>query len=313
MSVRGAVRDDLQNLSPGDRVIVAVSGGADSVVLALTLLEEAGEFAIKVGAISIDHQLQEGSRERAEKLISLLRERGADPAEVVAVNVGTEGGLEAAARDARYEALDKAAAQCGASAIYLGHTASDQAEGVLLGLLRGSGARSLSGMAKVNGIYRRPLLGLTREEVRKEATRFDFPIWDDPHNDEDRFSRVRIRKFLVELENRIGPGIESALVRTASLLRDDADALDLLTSQVYPTLIKGQSLDLKGLMEFPRAIRTRVIKTFLRDAGLPLMAAEHIDAVEALASQWRGQGAVALPGHVDAAREDGLLTLRSRG
>lgn len=311
MKVRAAIRENLEKLQPGDVVLAACSGGADSVALSLALLEEAPDFAITVGVISIDHQLQSGSRARAEALINEFIKRGAKPCEVISVRVGSEGGLEAAARAARYQALDAAAEKYRASAIYLGHNASDQAEGVLLGLMRGSGARSLSGMASVKGIYRRPLLGLSRDEIRDELPR-DFPVWEDPHNDQDRFSRVRIRKLLAQLESELGPGIEDALVRTALLLRDDADALDLITDEIYPKVMSTEGLDLEQLIFYPRAVRTRVVKRFLHDQGLPLMSAEHIDAVEALASRWRGQGAVALPGHVDAARDGGLLKIRRR-
>ena len=310
MKVRAAVRADLDQLNPGDLVLVACSGGADSVALALALLKEAEKFAVGVGVISIDHQLQSGSRERAEKLVAQLSEMGASPSEVISVDVGTEGGLEAAARAARYRALDDAAQRHRAAAIYLGHTASDQAESVLLGLARGSGARSLSGMARVNGIYRRPLLSLTREEVRSEVG--DFEIWEDPHNSDSRFTRVRVRQLLEKMESEIGPGIAAALVRSASLLRDDADALDFFADDALAKLVSNNSLDLEALMLHPRAVRTRVVKRFLNDQGVSQPSAEQIDAVEALASRWKGQGPVALPGHFDAMRESGKLTLRNR-
>lgn len=310
--VRAAVRSDLEQLSPGDQVLVACSGGADSLALALALLEESKQFAIRVGVISIDHQLQDGSRQRAEEVVEMLRLRGAAPAEVMSVTVGNEGGLEAAARTARYQALDDAADQYGAVAIYLGHTASDQAESVLLGLARGSGARSLSGMARVNGRYRRPLLHLTRAQVRDEVAALGLPIWDDPHNEDPRFTRVRARHLMPQLESQLGPGIEAALVRSASLLRDDADALDQWADETFLKVATDQEVDLEQLMFYPRAIRTRVIKRFLSNAGLPAVSADHISAVEALASHWRGQGPVALPGDVDAARAGGVLTLRPR-
>lgn len=310
--IRAAVREDLKQLAPGDLVLVACSGGADSVALSLALLDVAAEFAIRVGAISIDHQLQPGSRERAEEVVSWLKELGAEPAEAISVKVGNQGGVEAAARTARYAALDDAADRHRAAAIYLGHTASDQAETVLLGLARGSGSRSLSGMAQVVGRYRRPLLHLTREEVRNEVNQSTFPIWDDPHNEDSRFARVRVRKIMPEIEVQLGPGVEAALVRSAALLRDDADALDHFADEAFVKVATGGEIDVAALMSHPRAMRTRVIKRFASENGLPPLTAEHIDAVEALASRWKGQGPVALPGHVDAFREGGALKFRPR-
>lgn len=312
MKLRAAVRQDLELLTPGDLVLVACSGGADSVGLALTLLKESSDFAIRVGVISIDHQIQDGSNERAQQLVKALKEKGAAPAEVIAVSVGRDGGLEAAARTARYAALDEAAKRHGAAAIYLGHTASDQAESVLLGLVRGSGARSLSAMARVNGIYRRPLLGLTREEVRAEVENMGFAIWDDPHNDDMNFTRVRVRRLLMDAERELGPGLQEALVRSAAQLRDDADALDGMVDEIYSKITSDKKLDLNALMVFPRALRTRAIKRFLKECGALQTTSQHIDAVEALASMWKGQGPVALPGHLDAAREGTFLTVRPR-
>ena len=311
-SLRAAVRQDLERLTAGDLVLVACSGGADSMGLAIGLLDVAPEFAIRVGVIAIDHDLQPGSRARAEEVVASLKARGADPAEAITVQVGKEGGLEAAAREARYEALTAAADRHGAAAIYLGHTSSDQAETVLLGLARGSGARSLSGMADVNVRYRRPLLHLSRDQVREEVMEAGVTIWDDPHNADPRFTRVRARAVMNQLERELGPGIEEALVRSAALLRDDADALDEWAAEAMVKVITENKIDLNALMVYPRAIRTRVIKQFFRNQGLPSLTADHIRAVDALASDWRGQGPVALPGHMDAAREGGLLTLRPR-
>lgn len=311
-SIRAAVRADLDQLAPGDLVLVACSGGADSMGLAVALLEESAAFAIRVGVISIDHGLQPGSQERAHALVERLKERGAQPAEAISVQVDDQGGLEAAARTARYQALDLAAQRHNASAIYLGHTSSDQAETVLLGLTRGSGARSLSGMARINGRYRRPLLHLTREQVRQEVAAEGIEFWDDPHNDDPRFSRVRTRQLLSDVEKDLGPGIESALVRSAALLRDDADALDGWAEEVLLKVASQHEVDLTQLMLYPRAIRTRVIKRFLANAGLPAVSFDHISSVEALASQWRGQGPVALPGDVDARRDGGVLRLERR-
>lgn len=310
-AIKAVVRADLQTLEAGDLVLVACSGGADSVALALATLEVAPEFAIRVGVLSVDHQLQPGSAIRAADVVERMRNHGADPAEVITVEVGVAGGVEAAARAARYEALDQAREKYNARAIYLGHTASDQAETVLLGLVRGSGARSLAAMAARIGFYHRPLLRLSREEIRSELNASEF--WDDPHNEDPRFTRVRVRHQVLPLmEKELGPGIESALVRTAKLLRDDADALDSIAQEAYLKAVIDDEISISELMNHPRAIRTRVIKEFIHAHGLPAPSAEHIDAVESLASQWKGQGPVALPGNIDATREGGVIRLRLR-
>lgn len=293
--VRQAVRADLALLEPGDRVIAACSGGADSIALTAALLLESKPRAISVATVTIDHQLQEGSGRRAKELVAALESAGANPVEAIAVEVGSQGGPEAAARTARYQALNEAADRLGASAIYLAHTASDQAESVLLGLARGSGTRSLSGMAAVADRYRRPLLGLTREQVRQAAAESALAhiIWEDPHNRDSRFLRSRVRSEVMPmLERVLGPGVEAALVRSAQQLRDDADALDALAAQYHP----GESIDALELADLPRAVRSRVVLRFLRERGVGALTFEHIDRVDALIAQWRGQGAVALPG-----------------
>ncbi|WP_030955205.1 tRNA lysidine(34) synthetase TilS, partial [Streptomyces sp. NRRL S-481] len=137
--------------TPPPLVLVACSGGADSMALASALAFEAPKLGVRAGGVTIDHGLQPGSDVRAAEVVLRLRELGLDPVDSVAVSVGRAGGPEAAARDARYAALDTAAERHGAAAVLLGHTRDDQAETVLLGLARGSGIRSLSGMAAVSG------------------------------------------------------------------------------------------------------------------------------------------------------------------
>lgn len=312
--VKAAVRADMRQLTPGDLILVACSGGADSMALAIAALEVAPEFAIRVGVVVIDHQLQHGSGEVSQNVVSQLSARGANPALLVRVDVDGEGGLEASARTARYHALDQVRADNDAAAVYLGHTASDQAETVLLGLARGSGTRSLSGMTDVVAHYRRPLLSLTRHQVREEVLAAVVEIWDDPHNEDPRFTRSRVRaRVMPLLEAELGPGVEAALVRSARLLRDDADALDGFAHDAYAKTVVNGEIDIAQLMSHARALRTRVIKEWIRQLQLPPATADHIDAVEALASQWKGQGGVALPGHVDAIRQGGVIRSQQRG
>ncbi|GAA4620580.1 tRNA lysidine(34) synthetase TilS [Actinoallomurus vinaceus] len=226
-AVRLAVRGTLREIEPGDLVLVACSGGADSLALAGALAFEAARSGHRAGGITVDHGLQEGSAERAADVVRTMAGLGLDPVEAVRVVVGESGGPEAAAREARYAALADAAVRHRATAVLLGHTLDDQAETVLLGLARGSGARSLAGMAKAAGRYRRPLLDLDRDLVRRACLAMGLTPWDDPHNGDPAFARARIRRDLLpELEKQLGPGVAAALARTARMLRDDADALD---------------------------------------------------------------------------------------
>jgi len=290
-AVRAAVRANLCDLEPGDRVVVALSGGADSLALTAATVAVAAELGLLCDAVVIDHQLQPGSGEVAARAAEQARILGCAEARVITVEVprgAGSGGVEAAARAVRYAALDAAAgvdaaaggaaaaaaaaspgrrtgggpqhgsprsapevrsptgasegdsrAALPAAAILLGHTREDQAETVLLGLARGSGTRSLAGMAARTGVYRRPLLDLPRDVVAAAAMEQAvadprLEPWTDPHNTDVVFARVRVRRqVLPVLEAALGPGVVEALARTATLARHDADALDAWADQVW--------------------------------------------------------------------------------
>ncbi len=310
---RRAVRLTLADLDAGDLVLVACSGGADSLALAAAACHEAEQAGLRVGSVTIDHGLQAGSAERAASVAAALRGLGCDPCEVIGVQVGSAGGPEAAARTARYAALDHAADRLGAAAVLLGHTKQDQAETVLLGLARGSGARSLSGMPAVQGRYRRPLLALDRSTLREAATAIGLEVWDDPHNEDPRFTRSRIRgDLLPQLADVLGAGAVEGLARSADLLRADADALDGWAEAMLPEVqVTDGAMDVQRLARLPRAVRTRLVRRVAIDAGCPpgSLSAGHILAVDALVAAWSGQGAVALPGQVSAWRDCGRLHL----
>ena len=314
VELRSAVRPLLEKLSVGDRILVAVSGGADSLALAGALLVEAKEFLITCIGVTIDHQLQDGSDIQARKVVNQLERIGYSEVISQQVTVDQSSGLESGARDARYAALHSIAKERGAIQIFLGHTRDDQAESVLLGLARGSGARSLSGMATVNGKIIRPFLSVTREVTEQACKDFGLDAWSDPHNFNAEFSRVRVRtQVLPMMEKEIGPGIAEALVRTASLLRDDADALDELADHSA----QGHdlaSLEIEFLADLPKAIRTRLIRRAIYAQGAPMgsVTADHVSAVEALVTSWHGQGEVSLPGGVKVARISGRLSLYAR-
>ena len=309
-AVRNAVRTWLENLEAGDTILVAVSGGADSLALAHALSLEAKEFVISVVGVTIDHQLQEASGVQAEKVKAQLKEFGVDCI-IKKVTVNIKDGLEASARKARYQALQEVAQEHNAVAVFLGHTRDDQAETVLLGLARGSGTRSLSGMAHHNGLYIRPLLEITRIQNEQYCAELKLQYWNDPHNHNPEFSRVRVRNdALPALEKSIGPGISEALARSAHLLRDDADALDHWAKREEIHLDLAD-LECAHLEQLPRAIRTRIIRAAVYAAGAPAgtVTMEHVSAVEALICAWNGQGPLNLPGGVKVERISGRLSL----
>jgi tRNA(Ile)-lysidine synthase len=308
------VRPFLENLTAGDCALVAVSGGADSLALAYALIKEAPELAISLIAVTVDHQLQSGSADQAVKVQNELKAMGYQEVIIEKVKVKEQSGLEADARTARYAALDAIAHAYGATQIFLGHTRDDQAETVLLGLARGSGTRSLSGMAVVNGKYARPFLQLTREQTVLACKEAKLNPWSDPHNENENFSRVRVRnKVLPVMESEIGPGIAAALSRSAAILRDDADALDEMAQAVI-SRVDLKDLDCAALAELPRAIRSRVLRAAIYAAGAPggSLSADHLASVEAMVTSWRGQGEASLPGGVKVARISGRLSLLAR-
>ncbi|MFE7230577.1 tRNA lysidine(34) synthetase TilS [Streptomyces sp. NPDC001231] len=302
---------------PSPLVLVACSGGADSMALASALAFEAPKLGIRAGGVTVDHGLQAGSDLRAEEVAQRLRALGLDPVEAVAVTVGREGGPEAAARAARYAALDAAAERHGAHAVLLGHTRDDQAETVLLGLARGSGIRSLSGMAAVSGAggrYRRPFLHIDRQTARKGCMVQSLPVWDDPHNTDPAYTRSRLRhEGLPALEKALGKGVVEALARTAQLSRDDADALDAWAGQAEATVRDDAGrLECAKLYALPPAVRRRILRRAAIDAGAPAgsLFARHIEEVDRLITGWRGQKAINLPGRVVAQRQGGRLVIR---
>lgn len=307
--LRSAVRPALA--ASDQPVLVACSGGADSLALAAAIAFEAPRAGVAAGAVTVDHGLQAGSDARAEDTARKLRNLGLDPVTVVRVDVGTDGGPEAAARTARYDALRTAAARHGAR-IALGHTLDDQAETVLLGLGRGSGPRSVAGMVAENPPFWRPLLGIRRATTRAACAALELPVWDDPWNDDPAYTRVRLRtEALPLLEDVLGGGVAPALARTAGLLREDLDLLDSLAATELERLRDEAGLAARETSELPAALRRRVLRGWLLAAGVPDLQAVHLAAVDALLTAWRGQGRVDLPGGAGVVRASGRLVLRA--
>jgi len=310
-AVRAAVREVLAPLDPGDLVLVACSGGADSTALADAVRHESGRRSLRAGAVVVDHGLQEGSDAVAATVAERLLALGLDPVEVVRASTSVgDGGTEAAARTARYAALDAEADRLGAALVLLGHTRDDQSEQVLLGLARGSGARSLAGMPAARGRYRRPLLGVTAEQCRQALVAEGLPWWEDPMNADPTFARVRARRSVAQLEESLGPGVGAALARTAAQLRADADLLDALAAEATAALGAGPwAAD--AIAALPEALRTRVWRRLMVAGGAPAgqVSQRHVAACDRLVVDWHGQGAVHAPGRIRVIRSGDQVSI----
>jgi len=288
-----------------DHVLVALSGGPDSTALlaALTALREAGEVQ-RVSALYVDHGLRAGSAEDGD-----LAERTCRWLSVPFSRVRVEvpaGNVQAQARRVRYRALRAQAAHTGASRIATGHTRSDQAETVLFRLMRGSGARGLSGIPPRRGKIVRPLIDRSRDEVLAFLSDRGLAWREDPSNATPRYVRNRVRHELLPALRRLAPGAEPALARAADLLRADERALQARARACAP----AGEVERSRLLREPTAVRRRVIRALWRRAprGDGELSAAHVEAVLALlrrARPWR----LSLPGGVEARCRYGRLEI----
>jgi tRNA(Ile)-lysidine synthase len=282
------------------QIVTACSGGADSLALAFAARYVASRRDLEYAAVIIDHGLQQGSADIAARVRDQLDRLGYHDVIITAVQVDqpAAAGLEAAAREARYRALDTEA-RARSATVMLGHTLDDQAETVLLGLARGSGSRSLAGMASRAGHFVRPFLRIRRAATEQVCAELGLHPWQDPHNADRRFTRVRVREtVLPTLEAELGPGVAEALVRTAELVRDDNELLDRLAAEA--SRIEGlggtDTLDCAALQAQPPGLRRRIIRLWLLTHGLGDLSLRHISAVESLVIDWHGQKAIQIPG-----------------
>ncbi|MFD3507150.1 tRNA lysidine(34) synthetase TilS [Nocardia sp. NPDC058666] len=336
LAVRRGVREWVVAHGGRRPVVVGLSGGADSLALVAAAVVEAGA----VTAVVVDHGLQEGSAEVAVRAAAQARALGCVEAVVVPVQVGREGGVEAAARAARYAGLESVR---DGRPVLLGHTLDDQAETVLLGLARGSGGRSIHGMVAWKAPWGRPLLGVRRAQTVQVCADLGIEPWDDPHNADLKYTRVRVRNELLPLlEDVLGGGVAKALVRTADQLREDGAVLDGYADTLLqaarttdstdpdsrglattdqpgsgPRDTHRPTLSIEILATAPAALRRRAVRSWLADQGVTGLVNSHLQAIDELVSNWRGQGGVAVGGGTRAhrlvvTREHGTLAVRAQ-
>lgn len=309
LEVVQAVRPVLEQACkyPITPIRVGVSGGADSMSLAAGFahLVRREFLEADINALVVDHGLQAGSADVAARTAEAVTAMGIR-ASVVAVEVVDDGvGMEAAARSARLTALTKDFN----GMVALGHNLNDQAETVLLGLARGSGTRSLAGIARQmtwgKATLVRPLLSLTRATLRQAAQDWGLFIWDDPQNQWQEFARVRARNVVMPtLVDSLGAGVVAGLARSAELCRADADFLDELAEKKWKP---DETLDVNWLSNLPPALATRVIRLWLGFLGVEEPTFTHTMQVLELVTGWRGQQGVDLPGKVRIVRRAGKL------
>lgn len=296
-------------------LLVGLSGGADSLALAAAVAFEAPKTGLRAGAVIIDHGLQTGSAEIADRAADQARSLGLDP--VVVRRVSVPKATEAAAREARYAAFEGVITDTGAATLLTAHTRDDQAEQVLLALARGSGTRAIAGIPPMRGAIIRPFLRVTRETTEQACRAQGLDPWRDPHNSDPVYARVRVReRVLPMLETELGPGIAANLVRSAELAREDADALDeiarLQLNQWLTVLAGGEGVQLPilQLAMQPAAVRNRMIREVARAHFASYLTQTHTLAIAALVTDWRGQGPIHAP-KMTVTREGETLLFRS--
>lgn len=344
LRVRTALRDALNRQGitgehTGAAVILAVSGGPDSLALAAAAAAE----KLPAHVVSVDHQLQAGSREVSDNAIAQVRRWGLS-GEVVAVDLGVAaarnhsatGNLEAAARHARYRALCEVA---GPRPILVAHTGDDQAETLLLGLLRGKAAAMAENTDYQGHTIVRPLLNIRRADTVGACRELGVDAWDDPHNSQDAFRRVAIRRHVLPLLDEIVGGDATApLQQAANLLRDDDIYLQTLahTALTESVAAENSHRDREHHREQhrdqrqhrdqhqqprhqkpprltiatlgPAPVARRAIAAFLHQHGARVNASV-LAAIMALIDDWHGQGAVSVGNGLELARQAGTLVL----
>jgi tRNA(Ile)-lysidine synthase len=284
VTLAGRIRETIRHhalFAGGERVLVAVSGGPDSVVLLLALHALAAEWRLELRVVHVDHRLRPDSARDAELVTGLAARLGV-PVEIVTIDVERRASLEDAAREGRYAALEETRARLGADLIAVGHTADDQAETVLMRILDGAGPRGIAGIPPVRGTIVRPLIDCTRAEIL-DALRASGEGWiEDPSNADLAFARNRIRHRILPVLARESPAVAAALCRTARLAREAVDALDAvagleLDEHADRTESSAVTLPTERLRVLPRAVAAEVLRQAAASLGsrAPLRAWSH--------------------------------------
>ncbi len=321
--VRRAIRESLEKLelAPDSLVLAACSGGPDSLALASALAFEAPRLGLRAGAVVVDHELQSGSDQVAQEASDRCKELGLAPVVIEKVSVVETGtGMEAAARDARYAALEKARVELGAELIMTGHSLEEQAETVLLGLARGSGLRSISGMPIYDPDRRllRPLLDIRRDLLHKSLEDQGISFWQDPQNQDPKFARVRVRNLLANLEAELGAGFILGLSRSALIATEAADFLDAAAKDLEREARSAASAkSVSYRVDRLAAVHPSVLKTMLKlvceRAGASSVSSAQIAAIEALVTDWHGQKQSQLSGiTVERVRDQLVFTSKPK-
>ncbi len=327
-----------ENTAEKPLVLLGLSGGPDSLALASVAAHFARRGEIHVGAVIVDHQLQEGSAEVAARAATQARELGLEPVSIETVTVDARHeGPEMAARMARYGAFERVVEQTGASAVLLAHTLDDQAETVLLGLARGSGTRSLAGIPRIrteNGVtYLRPLLEHTRAEIEEICVAEGLDPWHDPTNTDESLMRARVRhRIMPYLEQNLGGAVATSLARTAAIVGPDSEFLEasarealrgvqLETSALtnsngrsfgsleelvqVPEVARGTHritavLDREALSQLHPAMRRRALALAVTESGGETPGFERLSALDEFALTRAKGGPLQMAGHVIA-------------
>lgn len=280
-----------QMFLPGQTVLVAVSGGPDSVCLLESLVRLRRLFRIRLEVFHLDHRLRDGSAADAAYVRRLAeRHRLTTHLRVAASRPAKGESVEAWARERRMVAMGEVAREVGAARIAIGHTVDDQAETVLMALITGSGLRGLGGIAPVLGPWVNPLIDVTREEVEASCRALHLRPRLDPSNRDPRFLRNAIRlKGLPALERSVGRSLREPLVRTAAGLREDAEELTRQTSAVVDDIVEetpeGADVDAIRLLDLPRAIAGRVVAHAVYACGVPCSRADVLAVLDLAAGR----------------------------
>lgn len=311
-----------------ETTVIGVSGGADSVALLLALdeLTDASKLDLKLIVSHVDHQLRKTSREDARWVKKLAEDLGLQVF-ISRVNVPSRReNLEQAARRARYEAFAKLAQKQRAKLVLTAHTRDDQAETILFNLLRGSGAEGLSGMEAVRPLKQnretmlvRPFLSWARRaDTERYCRDRNIDVRQDEMNEDQTFTRVRIRRHLLPLMKTFNPRINEAITRTGELLKDDSEALNRAAGRLLQLSVdestKRNQLRTDLLAGAPPALRRRALRLWLegRRGHLRRLEFAHVAALENLVIENRGGRTIELPGGASVSRKRGLLIFNSR-